>query len=62
MNSVHQYYKKVELNDNFNLTLTTEKKILEILQFTDISKTAGIDKILGRFLKNGPNIVEKIII
>ena len=26
MSSVHQYYKKLELRDNFHLTLTTEKK------------------------------------
>ena len=61
MNSVHQYYKKIELKDNFNLTLTTEKKVLEVLQCIDISKVAGIDKISGRFLKDGANILPKLI-
>ena len=61
INSVHQYYKNIELKDNFNLNLTTEKKVLEVLQFIDISKAAGIDKISGRFLKNGANILVKPI-
>ena len=61
INSVHQYYKNIELKDNFNLNLTTEKKVLEILQFIDISKAAGIDKILGRFLENDANIQAKLI-
>ena len=59
MNSVHQYYKKIELKDDFNLTLTMEDKVLEILQFIDISKASGIDKISGRFLKDGANIQPK---
>ena len=51
INSVHQYYKIVELKDNFNLNLTTEKKVLGVLQFIDISKAARIDNISGRFLQ-----------
>ena len=43
INSVHQYHKNIELKDNFNLNLTTEKKVLEVLQFIYISKAAGID-------------------
>ena len=27
INSVHQYYKKTELKDNFNLNLTEERKV-----------------------------------
>ena len=45
MNSVHQYCKNIELKDTFNLILTTEKKVLEVLQFIEISKAAEIDKI-----------------
>ena len=30
---------------------------LEISQFIDISKAAGIDEIWGKFLKDGPNIL-----
>ena len=61
INSVHQYYKNIELKDNFNLNLTTEKKVLEVLQFIDISKAAEIDKISGRFLKYGGNILAEPI-
>ena len=61
MNSIHQYYKKIELKGNFNLTLTMEKKVLEVLQCIDISKAAGTDKISGRFLKDGANILAKPI-
>ena len=61
MNSVHWYYKKIELKDNFNLTLTTEKKILEVLQCIDILKASEIVKTPGRFLKDGANILAKPI-
>ena len=61
INSVHQYYKNVELKDNFNLNLTTEKKISEVLQFIGISKRAGIYDISGRFLKDCANILAKPI-
>ena len=59
INSVHIYYKNIELKVNFNLNLTTGKKVLEILQFIDISKAVGIDKISGRFLKDRANILAK---
>ena len=61
INSVHQYYKNVELKNNFNLNLTPKKKVLEVLQFIDILKAVGIVKILGRFLKDGANILAKPI-
>ena len=59
INSVHQYYKNIELKGNLNLT--TEKKALEVLQLIVILKAAGIDKISGRFLKDGANILAKSI-
>ena len=51
INSVHQYYKNIELKDNVNLNLTAEKKVLEVLPFIDISEAAAIDKISGRFFR-----------
>ena len=51
LNFVHQYYKKIKLKDNFNLTLTTEKKVLEVFQCIDIPKAARVDKVSGRFFK-----------
>ena len=59
--SVYQYYKSIELKDNFNLNFTTEEKDLEVLQFIEISKAAGIDKFSRRFLKDGANILAKPI-
>ena len=61
INSVHHCYKNIELKENLNLSLTTENKVLEVLQFIDVSKAAGIDKISGRFLKNDANILAKPI-
>ena len=61
MNSAHLDKKKVQLKDRFNLNLTTKNKVLEILQFIDISEAAGIDKICGRFLKDVANILAKPI-
>ena len=59
MSFVHQYYKNIELKDNFYLNLTTEMKVLEVLQFIDISKAAEINEISGRFLKDSANILAK---
>ena len=61
MNSVHQYYKNIELKDHFNATLPMEKKVLKVLQCIGITKAAGIDKIPRRFLKDGANILAKPI-
>ena len=42
--------------------MTSEKKVLEVLQFIDISKAAGIDKISNwRLLKDGANTLAKPI-
>ena len=38
-----------------------EKKVLDVLQFIDISKAAGIDKFSRRFLKDGANTLVKPI-
>ena len=42
--------------------MTTEKKVLEVLQFIDISEAEGFDKFSGRFLKDGANISVKPIV
>lgn len=36
---------------------TAEKKILDILQYIDISEAAGMDKISRRYLKDDANIL-----
>ena len=61
LNYVQQYYKNIELKDNFNINFATEKKVLEILQCIEISKATGIDKIIVKFLKYSANILAKPI-
>ena len=43
MNSAHQFYKRLELKVNFNLTLTKENKVSqkqqELIRFEEIFKT-----------------------
>ena len=41
--------------------MTIEKKFLEVLQFIDISKAAGIDRISGIFVQDDANILVKPI-
>ena len=53
--------KKIKLKDNFNLILTTENKVSEVLQCIDISKAAEIKRISGRFLKHGADILAERI-
>ena len=52
--SVKSYYKKYKLQDKkFYLTPVNEEYIQTLLSNINISKTAGIDNIAGRFLKDG---------
>ena len=52
--SVKSYYKKYNLQDKkFYLTPVNEEYIQTLLSNINISKTAGIDNIAGRFLKDG---------
>ena len=41
--------------------MITEKKVLKVLHFIDISKAAGLDKISRGFLKDEANILAKTI-
>ena len=41
--------------------MTTEKKVLKVLQCISISKAAGIDKISRKFWKDGADILAKPI-
>ena len=40
---------------------TSEEKVLKIMTNIESSKAAGVDKLSGRFLKDGSNILEKPI-
>ena len=49
------------ISDDFCLSNTSEEKVLKIMTNIEISKATGVDKLPGRFLKDGPNILAKPI-
>ena len=60
-NSVIQYYRHFIQTDACHLTYTTEIDIEKILRSTNSGKAAGIDDLLGRFLKDGSRVLSKPI-
>ena len=60
-NSRIQYYRHFIQTDAFHLTYTIEIDIEEILRSTNVRKAAGIDDLLGRFLKDGSRVLSKPI-
>ena len=59
LKSVIQYYSSFAITTDFCLVGTTEKQVLKIMQDIKSSKAAGIDKLSGRFLKDGADILAK---
>ena len=57
---VSDYYEKLSLSENFELVAITEGYMFNILKNVEV-KAAGIDKILGKFLKDGARILAKPI-
>ena len=57
--SVKHFYKGLNITTKFQLKQTTEDIVLKLLKNIDISKTAGIDNLPGRFLKDGAVILAK---
>ena len=55
--SVFQYYSSFAIG--FCLVGTTEKNVLKIMQDIKSSKAARVDKLSGRFLKYGTDILAK---
>ena len=41
---------------------TSEEKVFKIMEITEISKAAGIDKLPGKFLKDSGEVLSKPII
>ena len=58
--SVFQYYSKFISEKPFHLS-TSQEKVFKIIQNNDISKAAGIDNLSGKFLKDGAEILEKLL-
>ena len=50
---VCDYWEKLSLSDNFELVSIMEGYMFNILKNVDVTKAAGIDKISGKFLKDG---------
>ena len=62
MLSAAQYYSHVGLTKKFDLLPTEKYYIPKILKDIDTSKAAGIDRLPGRFLKDGDaNVLAKPI-
>ena len=61
LQSVIRYYSSFMISDGFCLSNTSEEKVLKIIINIEISKAAGVDKLSGRFLRDGANILAKPI-
>ena len=61
LQSVLRYYSSFTISDYFCLSNTSEEKVLKIMTNIESSKAAGVDKLSGRFLKDGANILAKPI-
>ena len=59
--SVAQYYSHLRLTKTFELLPTEKDHILKILRDINTSKATGIDRLPGRFLKDGANVLAKPI-
>ena len=57
--SVAQYYSHLGLTKKYDLLPTEKYYILKILRDIDTSKAAGIDRLPGRFLKDGADFLAK---
>ena len=59
LQSVIRYYSSFMISDDSCLSNTSE--VLKIMTNIESSKAAGVDKLSGRFLKDGTNILAKPI-
>ena len=59
--SVAQHYSHSGLIKKFDLLPTEKDDALKILRNIDTSKAAGIDRLPGRFLKDGANVLAKMV-
>ena len=61
LKSVIQYYSSFAITADFFVVGTTEKKVLKIMQDIKSFKAAGVDKLSGKFLKDGADILAKSV-
>ena len=58
INSVREIYKPLNLEENpFHFTKVSENTISDFLKELKTNKAAGIDNLLGRFLKHGSKVL-----
>ena len=60
--SVAQYYSYLGLTEKFDSLPTEKDYALKILRDIDTSKAAGIDRLPGRLLKGGADVLAKPVI
>ena len=58
---VSDYYEKISSSENFKLESITEGYLFNVLKNVEVTKAAGIDQILEKFLKDGARILVKPI-
>ena len=57
--SVAQYYSHLGLTKKFDLTTNKKDFVLKMFRDIDTSKAAGTDRLPGRFLKDGVDVLAK---
>ena len=61
LQSVIRYYSIFTISDDFCLSNASNEEVLKIIANIESSKAAEVDKPSGRFLKDGVNILAKLI-
>ena len=59
LESVFLYHSNFAIPELFHIKSTSEVKVFKIMEYIEISKLSGIDKLPGRFLKDGAKISSK---
>ena len=57
--SVAQFHSHLGLTKKFDLLLAEKEYILKISRDIDVTKAADIDRLPGRFLKDGTDVLAK---
>ena len=61
LNAVCQHYKGIIQSDSYIHAIVSENTIFTILKNTNVSKAAVLDKLSGRFLKDGAEVLAQSI-
>ena len=59
--SVAQYYSHLGLTKKFDLLQTEKDYEFKILRDINTSKAAGVNRLPGRFLKDGVDVLAKLV-